>query len=111
MARPTKSAAESRTEPVRYRLTKAEWRQAELKARAAGMSVPLYLRRAGLAARVVVRQVPVTADARLVAELNRIGVNLNQMVRAYHAAGTVPTELRATCKRIEELVVQAAGGE
>ena len=111
MPRPKKPAEESRRRQVRFRLTDAEYERVRPNAEAAGVSVPVYMRRAALRSRVVVREAPKSHDVRLVAELNRIGVNLNQLVRGFHATGKVPPRLAELCDRIEELVVAAAEGD
>ena len=109
MARPKKNDA-VRDRHVRFRLTEEEWATAEAKARGAGLSVPLYLRQAALSGKVRVETAPATDFAAL-QELNRIGVNLNQLVRAFHATGRVPPRLAEVCEHVEAAVLSVVGGE
>ncbi len=83
MARPTKQDHERRTETARFRLTLAEKEMILSKAAAAGVSETEYLR-----ARALGYQVPSPVaricDPALISELNRIGVNVNQLAKAVH---------------------------
>ena len=44
-------------------------------------------------------------------ELNRIGVNLNQMARAMNSGAAAPAETQATVERVGELVAKLLAGE
>ena len=44
-------------------------------------------------------------------ELNRIGVNLNQMARAMNSGAAAPAETRAVVERVGELVARLLAGE
>ena len=102
--------ATSRLRQVRFRLTDAEWAAAETKAQKAGLSVPLYLRAAGLGGKVRVATAP-TVSVAAVAELNRVGVNLNQIARRLNATGDAPPpELAEACRAVTEAVMAAVGG-
>lgn len=62
------------------RVTAAELAHVEEQARAAGLDVSEYVRRRALGGRVAARRA--ATDARALDELNRIGVNLNQLTHA-----------------------------
>ena len=50
-------------------------------------------------------------DTAALADLNRVGVNLNQMARRVNATGAVPPELRAALAEVRAVVEKLAGGE
>ena len=81
MARPQLDEQERRTRTVGVRVTAAEAAELRERAQAARLSMGAYLRRRALG-----QQVRSAVERRLGAaelrELNRIGVNLNQMARA-----------------------------
>lgn len=79
MARPTKQPNEKRSEVLRARVTLAEKAHVEQQASSAGIDPSEFVRRRALG--FVVSPAPRRADAALVTELNRIGVNLNQIAR------------------------------
>lgn len=62
------------------RLTDAERTDLELKAQAAGVDLSEWVR--GQLTSAPVKRPPSPTDASLITELNRIGVNLNQIARA-----------------------------
>jgi len=83
MARPEKQDGEKRSETARFRLTLAEREWLREQAGRAGLSETEFMRR-----RVLGRPIPPapsrSSDPALVSELNRIGVNVNQLARATH---------------------------
>lgn len=81
MARPKKAAEERRSThfpPVR--VTEAELIFVQDQSEMAGLSVSEYLRQRALSGKVTPRRTP--AEASALVELNRVGVNLNQVARA-----------------------------
>ena len=82
MARPRKDRTDKRSQVVNLRLTLAEHEALRSQAHAAGLSVAELLRRRALGQ--TVRPAPQLYDAALISELNRIGVNVNQLARATH---------------------------
>ena len=84
MARSQLDEQERRARTVGVRVTAAEAAELRERAQAARLSMGAYLRRRGLGQRV-----RMVADRHLGAaelrELNRIGVNLNQMARAMNS--------------------------
>ena len=84
-------------------LTPAEAAEVAERAAAARLAPAVYMRRRALARpmrRAVVRRLG-TAEFR---ELNRIGVNLNQIARALNAGAAAPSGTRAAVERCHEAV-------
>ena len=93
------------------RVTEAEAEELQERAQGARLSLGAYLRRRGLGQRV-----RLAAERRLGAaelrELNRIGVNLNQMARAMNSgAVSSPAETQEAVERVGELVAKLLAGE
>ena len=105
MARPRLNPAERRTRQINVRVTEAEAVALAEQAGRARLTVAAYLRRRGLR-----RRVRAATERRLAAEdrreLNRIGVNLNQMVRLMHSGRAVHPGLREAVER-----ARGAGGD
>lgn len=81
MARPKKQEHEKRSTRIGpYDVTEAEREHVIAQAKRAGMTLAEYGRQRVLSGRVSVPPAPV--DTSLLTELNRIGVNLNQIARA-----------------------------
>ena len=111
MARPRLGESERRTRTIGVRVTEAEETELRERAQAARLSVGAYLRRRALGQRV-----RIAAERRLGAaelrELNRIGVNLNQMARALNSgAVSLPAETQEVVERVGELVAKLLAGE
>lgn len=75
------------------RFTPEEWAQVEAWAAEASVSPSRYVREATLQRRPQAKPRGVRAEA--VRELNRVGVNLNQLVRLVHRAGAQKVETPA----------------
>ena len=111
MARPRLGEEERRTRTVGVRVTEAEAEALQERAQAARLSMGAYLRRRALGQRVrsAVERRLGAAEMR---ELNRIGVNLNQMARALNSgAVSSPAETQAAVERVGELVAKLLAGE
>ena len=110
MARPRLGEEERRTRTVGVRVTEAEAAELRERAQAARLSMGAYLRRRALGQRV-----RMAAERRLGAaelrELNRIGVNLNQMARAMNSGAAAPAGTREAVERVGELVAALLAGE
>ena len=110
MARPRLGDEERRGRTVGVRVTEAEAEELRERAQAARLSMGAYLRRRGLGQRV-----RIVAERRLGAaelrELNRIGVNLNQMARAMNSGAAAPAGTREAVERVSELVARLLAGE
>ena len=111
MARPRLGEEERRTRTVGVRVTEAEAAELRERAQAARLSMGAYLRRRALGQRVrsAVERRLGAAELR---ELNRIGVNLNQMARAMNSgAAPPPAEAQEAVERVGELVAKLLAGE
>lgn len=111
MARPRKDELERRTAhlpPVR--VTDAELIAAGDRARASGVSLSDFVRARVTGGTVPAR--PALSDARLLSELNRCGVNLNQIARRLNRGQDAPDhmgELLSEFQRVLQLVGRAYG--
>lgn len=82
MPRPKKDPQEKRSEVARFRLTLAEKAHLREQVHASGLTEAEFLRRRALG--IPVRVTATRSDPALVSELNRVGVNVNQLARATH---------------------------
>ena len=102
MARPRLPRTLRRSRQINARFTEAEAQRLAGYAEAARLTVPEYLRRRGLR-----RRTPVIATPELPPEiryeLNKIGVNLNQIVRLAHEGRYRPRGGRAVVERMERM--------
>ena len=99
MVRPVKSEHEKRDQILRTRLTLSERGYVEEQAANAGMNMAEYLRVLVLSEEVKPRKS--RSDANVLTELNRIGVNLNQIAHAANIGRNDEAILRYA---IDELV-------
>ena len=111
MARPRLGEEHRRTRTLGVRLTASEAEALSEQARSARLSLGAYVRRRALGQRVSVSE-----ERRLGAgelrELNRIGVNLNQIARLLNSgAARAPAGTRAAVERVGELVAGLLAGE
>jgi len=110
IGRPRKAPAEQRSERLPgVTLTPAERHHVELTAARAGLSVMEFSRRAIMGQRIVARRPAEKITADLLAELNRVGVNINQIAHAVNSGRGLPydmpevvAELRAVLAKIAE---------
>ena len=102
MARPTKEPHEKRLETARFRVSLAEHEYIREQARNAGMTPTDYMRARTLGHRVAPAPGTSAADPALVSELNRIGVNLNQITKAINAGRGLPHSLEAAAAELRE---------
>lgn len=108
MARPKKNLAEKRGKPMSFRpASETEEQSIMEKVRQSGLSASEYLRQAALRSRVVVKESKSKVDFDLIYELNKVGVNLNQLVHASHIRGEIPAAIPNLCEKIERLIMQA----
>lgn len=105
MARPRKDEHEQRRDRTTVRFTAAEKAFVEEQAGHAGMVPADFIRHRALG--LPVQPSPRRADAALLSELNRIGVNVNQLARAVHTErdfarfwSEVGGELRAVLEKV-----------
>ncbi|MEM9128423.1 MAG: plasmid mobilization relaxosome protein MobC [Pseudomonadota bacterium] len=106
MARPTKDQHEKRNQRFNLRFTLAEIEHVRSQAQAAGLEPHEYLRRRALG-HAVAPAPSSSSDPAIVSELNRIGVNVNQLARATHRGSDftrywmhIAGELRTTLEKV-----------
>ena len=108
MARPTKDTAAKRTERFNLRLTPAELAHVQSQATHAGIGAHDYARR-----RVLGHKVPPARsqiDASLLTELNRIGVNLNQLTHAVNSGIVIEREAAVVLAEVRGIIEQIVSG-
>lgn len=106
MARPVKEPEEKRTERFNLRFTVAEIEAMRTQAARAALPPHEYARRRILGH--VVQPPPRKADADLLYELNRIGVNVNQLARAQNADREYRGDWRALEAELHRLLEKVA---
>lgn len=106
MARPKKQPHEKRSALVQARLTAAEKIYVEEQAEAAGLSTAAYVRRRILG--LPVRAKASRVDASLLTELNRIGVNINQLARAANTGRELPGTWDALAEELRDILETVA---
>lgn len=107
MARPSKDPTELRTQRFNLRLTPAEIEHVRANAAAAGLEPHDYVRRRVLGHRIR----PAAgrgADPALVSELNRIGVNVNQLARSVHRGSDFARFWREVGAQLQAVLAKAA---
>lgn len=106
--RPRKAPGEQRSERLPgIRLTAAERAHVEAQAALAGLSVAEFSRRAVLRLKVNPRRSE--SDDRLLVEVNRIGVNLAQVLKALHYGKTpLVSEIEATVAEVRAVLDRLA---
>ena len=109
MARPRKAPEERRDERLPApRLTSDELAFVEAQATAAGLDMAEFVRRRVLGRRVAAARA--VADDRLLLEINRIGVNLNQLAHAAHLGKSLEGMLAATLDELNAAMKRVADG-
>jgi Bacterial mobilisation protein (MobC) len=107
--RPKKAAAEQRSESLpAVRVTAAERAFVEEMAADAGLPLTEFCRQAVLRRRITPR--PTDPAASALVELNRVGVNLNQIAHRLNASGKAPRSLVDTLAEVRRVVALLADG-
>lgn len=89
MARPRKKQDDHRRNFIGFRVTDDELAMINQRASAAGVLQSEFMRQVATSGRVRYSR-RVTTDPVVIAELNRIGVNLNQLTKTANSVGKVP---------------------
>lgn len=109
IGRPKKAPGEQRTERLPgITLTAAERHMVELMAERAGLSVMEFCRRAVLGQRVPQRRTK--ASDRALIELNRVGVNLNQIAARVNMTGDLAEDYRVVLAELLAAIRQVQEG-
>lgn len=109
MARPKKSPLEKRTERLECRLTVAEKNAVEGKAAERGLTVTSYVYQRLTQGRVKLPRAN-PEIGQLVIELNRVGVNLNQIARAANSGKPLPPDFPRVLASLEAVLHRAVEG-
>ncbi|MBW3099266.1 plasmid mobilization protein [Pseudohoeflea coraliihabitans] len=105
--RPKKAPGEQRSERLSgVSLTPAERHHVEAQAERAGLPVSEFCRRAILGQRIRPRRS--ASDDRLLVELNRVGVNLHQIVRALNFKKGIPRDIDEAIQAVTRVVEKVA---
>ncbi len=107
MPRPRKETPERREEQIKLRLTLAELEHLRTQAERAGLTAAEYGRRRILGHEVTPRAA--RADAALVSELNRIGVNVNQLAHAVNTDPEFTRDWRFVLTELRHVLAKVAG--
>lgn len=102
--RPKKPEEERRSLTHGLRLSPQEKEELEARADRAGLSLSEYLRRRALG-----KKIKTQIEGKALKELNRIGVNLNQIARAANRGNLVDQQAREAIKELRALMDQIDG--
>lgn len=108
--RPEKAEADARSERIAFRVTLTERGQVEAAAAAVGVTVSDYARALVTTARPP-RQPRGQTSAALLSELNRAGVNLNQIARSINRGGSIPHDLAEAIAEVRAVIEKLAAEE
>lgn len=105
--RPRKAPDEKRTERLSgVRLTAAERVHVEAQAARAGLPVAEFARRAVLG--ITIAPARAATDDRAIAEVNRVGVNLAQILKALHFGRGIPNDIADTMAEVRAALERLA---
>ncbi len=107
MARPKKDPTTAKASAVLLRLTSEDKQRIEDKARKARLTTSEFIRRASLGAKITDAPKGLNGsrmDAETLAELNRWGVNLNQIAKHMNRGGDSPAALDQVLFQLYQLI-------
>ena len=108
MARPPKEKDARKSRVVSYRLTDSEYARLAHRAATTNMRINELAKTLTLSKSETLKvETYMKYDPLLINELNRIGNNLNQMVKRYHMTGRASPLMEDLCDRIDQLIDQA----
>lgn len=109
IGRPKRAAGEGRAAVIALRVTEVERAEIEARAARSGLSLSDYCRRVLLKHRVRAATAKTTqTDAAVLVEMNRIGVNLNQIARNANRGQGIPIDLAETLAEVRALIERLA---
>ena len=112
MPRPPKQPDTRKAHVISYRVTDSEHVNLARRAAAANLRINEFSKELALSKCNTLKvETTMRYDPRLINELNRIGTNLNQMVKRFHMTGRVSPKMEALCDRIEALIDEAQKAE
>lgn len=110
IGRPKAAPGEGRVAVVSVRLTTFERAGVEAKAAQSGLSLSDFCRRAILGHRVTASTEPQQVNTEALVELNRVGVNLNQVARVANRGEPLPRSFPETLSAVLAAVERLAAG-
>ena len=110
IGRPKAAPGEGRVAVLSVRLTTFERAGVEAKAVRSGLSLSDYCRRAILGHRVTESTEPQQVNTEALVELNRVGVNLNQIACVANRGEPLPWSFAETLKAVLAAVERLAAG-
>lgn len=112
MGRPRKEAPQRKTQLIIFRVTPSEYDFLAAVARRAGLSVHTLARHSTLSkSKRLVIECSQASDPALLKRLERIGNNLNQLVRRFHQSGRLSKMLTPLCDEIAQIVYNDIKGK
>ena len=112
MPRPPKQPDERKTRVISYRVTDSERAKLAQRAATSNMRINEFAKALALSkSDTLTVETTTRYDPMLINELNRIGTNLNQMVKRFHITGRVSPKMEALCGRIDALIDEALNVE
>ena len=104
MPRPKKQAEQKRSHVVSFRLDDTEHEYLTQNAKRAALDISDYARLSVLQDKIIVHKTT-TPDMETVDQLRRIGVNFNQIARAFNSTGQTPPDyFQALCHDVETVL-------
>ncbi len=103
MARPRKTDASALRRRLVIRLSEGDLAAVRANARAAGLGVSEFVRRAAVDGRIIVRQESAYGVS-MASQLRHVGINLNQLMPIAHVNGEIPPELASVCRKLEAVL-------
>ena len=112
MPRPPKHPDACKVRVISYRVTDSEHAKLAQRAATANMRINEFAKALALSkSDKLTVETTMRYDPMLINELNRIGTNLNQMVKRFHMTGRVSPKMETLCDRIEALIDEAQKAE
>lgn len=102
MARPPKKDDGKLSAVVRFRCTETEKQTIQTAAQKTGQTISEYVRHMALHGNITIKQDLVELET--AQQLRKIGVNLNQLTKAYNSTGTPPKQLEQTWSKLEQAI-------
>lgn len=108
MARPPTPKDQRKSHIISYRVNEAEYARLSHRAATANMRINEIAKELALSKSDTLKvETYMKYDPLFIHEINKIGANLNQMVKRFHMTGRVSPLMEALCDRIDDLIDEA----
>ena len=105
MARPKKEEAEKQNKRFpTVRCTERELADLHAKSKRSQMTLSEFIRQTSLTSKIVIKKATNPLNFELIGELNKLGVNLNQIAKKANAKGEISKSIISLNKKIESVV-------